>query len=170
MDQYIGEIRIFGGDYAPRGWAFCDGQEIPISQNEALFSLIGNRYGGDAQVTFALPDLRGRIPLSQGANPSNGTSYILGAKGGTEKVTLITPELATHSHGVSAQSTDGSTVNPEGQVWAKGVRQFSNAEPNETMHPDSITSTGGSQAHDNVMPYLVVSYIIALEGIYPSRS
>lgn len=103
MDQYIGEIRIFGGDYAPRGWAFCDGQEIPINQNEELYSLIGTRYGGNGQTTFALPDLRGRIPLSQG-NSATGTSYILGAKGGTEKVTLITPELATHSHGVSAQT------------------------------------------------------------------
>lgn len=168
MDQYIGEIRIFGGDYAPRGWAFCDGQILSISENDALFSLIGTTYGGDGQTTFALPDLRGRIPLSQGTTATD-TTYRLASQGGTETVSLTTSELAAHSHGVSAQSTDGSTVNPEGQVWAKGVRQFSNAEPNETMHPDSITSTGGSQAHGNVMPYLVVSYIIALEGIYPSR-
>lgn len=171
MDPFIGEIRQFAGNYAPQGWAFCNGQVLSISENEALFSLIGTTYGGDGQTTFALPDFRGRVVLHQGSNPTTGTTFNIAQKGGTETVTLTEQQLPSHTHVVAATSDDGSTPNPSNALWAKGqYNQYSNAEPNGTMNVDAISSSGGSQGHDNMMPYLTVSYIIALTGIYPTRS
>ncbi|WLR52037.1 tail fiber protein [Bacillus tianshenii] len=171
MEQYIGEIRMFSGNYAPQGWAFCDGQILPISQNEALYSLIGGIYGGDGRTTFALPDYRGRIPLHQGTNPLTGTTYNLGQKGGTETVTLIEQHLPSHTHRVAASSQAGTSNDPTNAVWSgSGINQYSDQTPDGTMSQEAITDVGGNQAHENMMPSLTISYIIALTGIYPQRS
>ncbi|WP_100405649.1 phage tail protein [Bacillus solitudinis] len=170
-DQFIGEIRQFAGNYAPVDWAFCDGKVLSISENEALFSLIGTTYGGDGQTTFALPDFRGRIVLNQGSNPTTGTAYNQGQKSGTETVTLTEQQLPNHTHGVAASSTAGTEPSPANALWAKaGYNQYSNQQPNQTMNVAVVSSTGGSQSHENMMPYLTVSYIIALTGYYPTRN
>lgn len=169
MDQYIGEIRMFGGNYAPEGWAFCNGQIISITQNEALYSLIGTTYGGDGQSTFSLPDLRGRIPLHQGQNPHTGTTYHTGQMAGTETATLSLGNVPSHTHGVRATSEDGTIPSPGDAFWAKNVEQYSTNPPDGTMSNEAISETGGSQPHENMMPFLIVSFIIALTGIYPSR-
>lgn len=171
MDPFIGEIRQFAGNFAPQGWAFCNGQLLPISGYEALFSLIGTTYGGDGQTTFALPDIRGRVVLHQGTNPTTGTSFNMGQKAGTETVTLTEQQLPNHTHGVSASASAGSIPNPTNAVWAKGqYNQYSVNPPNGTMNLNAVSNAGGGQAHDNMMPYFTISYIIALTGIYPTRS
>ncbi len=166
MDPFIGEIRMFGGTFAPLGWADCNGQLMSIAQNTALFALIGTTYGGDGQSTFALPDLRSRIPIGmQGGN--------IGASGGTETVTLTTQTNGTHSHPATCGG-NGTTVNPVNGYWAQDtgltVGQFTNQAPNAVMAPDAITLSGGGQPHDNIEPYLCIRYIIALEGIFPSQN
>lgn len=171
MEQFIGEIRMFGGNYAPVGWAFCDGQELSISQNDALFSLIGTTYGGDGVSTFGLPDLRGRIPLHQGVNQATGTHYLIGSRSGTETVTLTESELPSHTHRASAYSQAGNAASPANAFWAQGqVDQYASTAPNTTMNPDGINNVGGNQPHENVMPFLCISFIISLVGIYPSRN
>ncbi|WP_407644118.1 phage tail protein [Filobacillus milosensis] len=171
MEQYIGEIRMFGGSYAPVGWAICNGQKLAISQNEALFSLIGTKYGGDGRKTFALPDFQGRIPLHQGKNSLTGTYYSLGQKGGEELATLSIQQLPRHNHQALSVSSDGSTKSPENAFWAHSpYKQYAASPPDSSMHPDTISSAGENLPHENVMPYLVVNYIISLTGIYPSRS
>jgi microcystin-dependent protein len=169
MDQYIGEIRMFGGNYAPEGWAFCNGQIISITQNEALYSLIGTTYGGDGQSTFALPDLRGRIPLHQGQNPHMGTTYHTGQMAGKEIETLTLGQVPAHTHGVMAASENGTLPSPANAFWAKNVEQYSTNSPDGTMSTEAISEAGGSQPHENMMPFLSISFIIALTGIYPSR-
>lgn len=170
-EPYIGEIRMFAGDYAPEGWAFCDGQLMPISQNEILFMLIGTRYGGDGQTTFALPDLRGRLPINQGTNPQTGTTFALGKQGGTEKVTLRHEEIPSHTHQIACSNEVGTLASPQEAFWAKNVKQYSMNAPNEQlkMHEGIISSVGGNQPHDNTMPFLALRFIIALEGIYPTQ-
>jgi microcystin-dependent protein len=172
MDQYVGEIRMFGGNFAPVGWAFCDGSLLPISENETLFALIGTTYGGDGQTTFALPDLRGRLPLHMGTNPSTGTAYLLGAKSGVETVTLTPGQLPRHTHTVQASALAGTSNTPEGNVWASGKLLYADgsSSPALTMSPGSLSSAGNNQPHSNIMPYLTISFIIALEGIFPSQS
>ena len=166
MDPFIGEIRMFGGTFAPLGWADCNGQIVSIAQNNALFALIGTTYGGDGQTTFALPDLRSRIPIGmQGGN--------IGGAGGTETVTLTSATNGTHSHPASCAG-NGTSVSPLNNYWAKepfgNVGQFSSLAPNAVMAPDAITLSGGGQPHDNIEPYLCIRYIIALEGIFPPQN
>jgi len=169
-EAYVGEIRAFAGNYAPRDWAMCDGTLLNISENEMLYSLIGTTYGGDGQTTFALPDLRGRVPLHTGTNTTTGTAYPLAQKAGTETVTLTLPQLPAHTHAVQAQSTGGTTNNPANTVWAGStVSQYSTNATNSTMNPAAIGIAGGNQPHDNMMPYLPVSFIICLYGLYPTQ-
>jgi microcystin-dependent protein len=166
MDPFIGEVRMFGGSFAPVGWADCNGQLMVIAQNNALFTLIGTTYGGDGVTTFGLPDLRSRIPIGvQGGN--------LGANDGVESVTLSIATLPAHTH-PAACGGDGTTVSPVNGYWAQDtgltVGQYNTAAPNATMAADAITLSGGGQPHDNIQPYLCIRYIIALEGIYPPQS
>lgn len=168
-NQYVGEIRMFGGNYAPVGWAFCNGQLLSISENDALFALIGTTYGGDGVTTFALPDLRGRVPVGQGV--LGGTNFVLGQRAGTENVTLTTSQLPMHTHTVNANQGAGTTGNPSNAFWAQStLNQYATADPNAAMSPQAIQSAGGSQPHENMMPTLTLSYIIALYGIYPSQN
>jgi microcystin-dependent protein len=167
-DQYLGEIRMFTGNFAPEGWMFCNGQVLNISQNDALYSLIGTTYGEDGQSTFALPDLRGRIPLHNGTG-STGTSYILGQSGGEEQVTLSTSQLPSHTHTVNALSSPGTTASPSNAFWAGStINQYSTVEPKNVMGIQAISTVGKDAPHDNIMPFLAISFIIAIVGIYPS--
>ncbi|MEO6282065.1 MAG: tail fiber protein [Dyadobacter sp.] len=161
---YVGEIRIFAGNFQPAGWAFCDGQLLPISENETLFQLIGTTYGGDGQETFSLPDLRGRIPVHQG----NGT--VLAESGGSESVTLAIAQIPRHSHPMLASSDIANVPSPENAILAVSSKAtiFFNDPPSAFMSPNSITSAGGSQPHENMQPYLCVNFIISLFGIFPS--
>lgn len=170
-EPFVGEIRMFAGNFAPRGWAFCDGQLLAVSQNDALFSLLGTIYGGDGRTTFGLPDMRGRIPVHAGSGP--GLSPIrLGEKAGAENVTLTVNQLPSHKHDVSANSAAATSSDPTGKVSANtsptNVYSTSLATP-QTMNSAAITATGGSQSHSNLMPSLCVHFIMALVGIYPSR-
>ena len=168
-DPYVGEIRMFGGNFAPHGWAFCDGSLVDISLNYELFSLLGTTYGGDGQATFALPDLRGRAPvhLGQGAGLSN---YVIGATGGSETVTLTVDQIPPHTHTAQAQAEPGTQPDPKGGVWADStLNQYSSNAANTTMNPLSILPAGGSLPHDNMLPYQCINFIIALEGLFPSQ-
>lgn len=161
---YVGEIRMFAGNFPPAGWYFCEGQLLPISENETLFQLIGTTYGGDGQSTFALPDLRGRIPIHQG----NG--FILAETGGAEEITLTVNQISAHSHPALA-STDSGNASAGGEYLASGQdNQFyaPGVVPDIIATSQSISGTGGSQPHTNFMPYLCVDYIISLFGIFPS--
>jgi microcystin-dependent protein len=163
---YVGEIRMFAGSFAPVGWALCDGQLLPISENETLFNLIGTTYGGDGQSTFGLPDLRGRIPVHQ------GSGLILGEAAGTESVTLTTAQIPAHSHAMLASSDIANTPNPGGNLLGRSgqVLMFFNGTPTVAMSPQIMGPTGGSQPHTNLQPYLCVNFIISLFGIYPPPS
>jgi microcystin-dependent protein len=167
---YVGEIRMFGGNFAPAGWMFCEGQLLPISENETLFNLIGTTYGGDGQSTFALPDLRGRIPIHQGTN--KGNTFTLAQNGGVESVTLTVSQIPVHSHPFLASAAVGTASTPKNSVLAKTTTGFLyiNENPNKAMAANSIGSTGGSQPHDNFQPYLCVDFIISLFGIFPSQT
>jgi microcystin-dependent protein len=160
---YVGEIRMFAGNFAPAGWMFCEGQLLPISENETLFNLIGTTYGGDGQSTFALPDLRGRIPLHQG----NG--FILAETGGAEEITLTVSQIPAHSHPFLAFDGLPAGTSPTNSVLAKPVASIFNAGTNPVpMNAGSISSVGGSQPHTNFQPYLCVNFIISLFGLFPS--
>lgn len=169
-EPFVGEIRMFGGNFAPRGWAFCDGQLLAVSQNDALFSLLGTIYGGDGRTTFGLPDLRGRIPIHKGQGPGLSERR-LGSKGGEEHVTLTTNQLASHTHEFMANTAAATDQSPQGRVLAQGVGTtfYSDAAPDASLSSNAKMASGGSQWHDNMMPSLCVSFIIALFGIYPSR-
>lgn len=166
---YIGEIRLFGGNFAPQNWAFCDGRLIAISQNDALFALIGTTYGGDGQNTFALPDLRGRVPNHMGTS-ANGSPYVIGQSGGAETVTLSTAQIPAHAHTVEASPNAGTQAGPGGALLAGGVSTYSPSAPNVSLAPAAVQATGGSQPHTNFQPYLCVAFIIALFGVFPSRN
>ncbi|HEX2019872.1 MAG TPA: tail fiber protein [Aurantimonas sp.] len=161
---YIGEIRMFAGNFAPAGWMFCEGQLAPISENEALFQLIGTTYGGDGQSTFALPDLRGRLPVHQG----NG--FLLAETGGAETVTLTSAQMAAHSHPLIGSAVNGSQASPENALLANStvIRPYAPETPIAGMAPSAISAVGGSQPHNNFQPYLCVDFIISLFGIFPS--
>ncbi|MEP9360240.1 tail fiber protein [Sphingomonas sp. KR3-1] len=163
---YVGELRIFAGNFAPAGWMFCEGQLLPISENETLFQLIGTTYGGDGQDSFGLPDLRGRLPIHQG----NG--YTLAQTGGAEEVTLSINQIPSHSHPMLGASGNGSQSNPKNNVVASStlVKAYSGETPDTAMSAASITSIGGSLPHTNMQPYLCVDYIISLFGIFPSQN
>jgi microcystin-dependent protein len=172
-EYFIGEIRMFGGNYAPVQWAMCNGQLLPIDQNDALFSLIGTTYGGDGRTTFQLPDLRGRVPVHMGAGPGL-TNRIICQKFGTESVTLTVDNLPTHMHGLTAASGNGTSNNPSGNILAASTGTVSIYNSGSSapvkMNPAAVGNTGGSQSHSNLMPTLCVNFIISLYGIYPSRS
>ncbi len=161
---YVGEIRIFAGNFAPAGWMLCDGQLLPISENETLFQLIGTTYGGDGQSTFALPDLRGRIPVHQG----NGTT--LAEQGGAEEVSLTVNQLPAHTHPFLAVATAGNQISPAGNLLANSfnVTPYINDAPTGDFNAAAVASVGGSQPHENRMPFLCVNFIISLFGIFPS--
>ena len=161
---YVGEIRMFAGNFAPAGWMFCEGQLLPISENETLFQLIGTTYGGDGQSTFALPDLHGRIPVHQ------GNSFILAETGGAEEITLTVNQIAAHSHPLLASGDQGNQVNTTNNLTSnsQGAIPYIEDAATVNMNPLAITSVGGSQPHTNFQPYLCVDFIISLFGIFPS--
>ncbi len=169
----IGEIRLFAGNFAPRSWAFCNGQLLSIAQNTALFSILGTTYGGDGRTTFALPDLRGRVPLHPGVGPGLA-SYTLGQKAGVENVTLTQNQLPSHNHAVNAVAEGGNQAAPTGNLPAVEstgtAKNYSNAATTGQMNSGMIGNTGGSQPFSVVQPYTCLNYIIALQGIFPSRN
>jgi microcystin-dependent protein len=172
-DPFLGEIRLFPYNFAPRGWAFCQGQILAISQNTALFSLLGTTYGGNGQTTFALPDLRGRVAVSSGQGPGL-SNYSLGEVTGVETVTLLVSQMPAHGHTPQCTNNAADSSSPGGGVWAAdgaGITgEYSNGAPSTTMSPAAIAATGGSQPHPNIQPLLTLNYCIALEGIFPSRN
>ena len=170
-EPFIGEIKLVPYNYAPRGWAFCAGQLLPIAQNEALFSLVGTMYGGDGQVTFALPDLRGRVVINQGQAPGL-TSHDQGEVGGNERIILGVAQVPAHSHTARASSLIGNQPTPAGKHIAKSPLGLGNvfAAPGGDVMPGAIKPAGGAQPHENRQPYLVLNYVIALEGVYPPRN
>jgi microcystin-dependent protein len=162
---YVGEIRMFGGNFAPAGWMFCNGQLLPISENETLFQLIGTTYGGDGESTFALPNLQGRVPLHQ------GSGFILAETGGAESITLTTQQIPSHNHAVIASTTTAQNQQPTSAIFAQAptLQAYLVEAASQNFGPaTTITSTGGSQPHENMQPYLCVSFIISLFGIFPS--
>ena len=169
-EPYLGEIRLVGFNFAPVGWAFCNGQLLSIAQNSPLYALIGTTYGGDGESTFGLPDLRGRIPMHQGTG-QGGAAFIMGEISGAESVTLNANQIPSHNHLPQGNPNNGASGSPAGNVWASSTaKQFSSATPNATMNTGTVLSTGGGQPHENRMPILAVSFIIALQGIFPSRN
>lgn len=172
MEPFIGEIRIFAGNYAPRGWALCQGQLLPIAQNQALFALLGTIYGGDGRTTFALPNLAGRIPINQGTGPGLSPRPI-GQAGGAETVTISVQEMPSHSHVANCSNAGSNQASPVGNFWSTdpgGNTGAYNNTAGSQMAATAIGNTGGGQAHNNVQPFLVINYIIAIQGIFPSRS
>jgi microcystin-dependent protein len=163
-DPFLGEIKLVSWPFAPRGWAFCNGQILPINQNQALFAVIGTTYGGDGQTTFALPDFRGRVPLHQGGSTPFGSS------GGEVGHTLSVAEMAVHGHGANASSANPDQPSPSGNLWAQTSSAYSTNAPNTTMNGAGCAPAGGGQPHPNLPPYLVLNFVIALQGIFPSRN
>ena len=172
-EPFVGEIRMFGGNFAPAGWAFCDGQSMAISENDALFTLIGTTYGGDGQENFALPDLQGRIPVHAGTG-GDGISYQIGEKGGVESVTLTVNQIPAHNHVPVASSAAGTLPNPGNAIFAAGgggEQMYSTppTNPAGSLNAGAILPTGGSQPHENLAPYLCISFILSLFGVFPHQ-
>jgi microcystin-dependent protein len=168
-DPFVAEIRIFPFNFAPTGWAWCDGQIMPISQNTALFSLLGTTYGGDGKSNFALPDLQGRAPMHPGQGPGLSL-HDLGETGGSETVTLLESEIPVHSHALRASSEDDDSTLPAGQAPGQlSVIYAPPGSPLVTMAPESLAPAGGDQPHNNLMPYLTFFFCIALQGVFPPR-
>ena len=169
---YVGEIRMFAGNFAPAGWMFCEGQLLPISENETLFNLIGTTYGGDGQSTFALPDLRGRVPIHMG-NVSFG-NFTLAQAGGVEGVTLTATQMPAHTHAVQASNAVATLATPQGNLTGQAAAKLYRAAPAGTtlvsLNVQSVASTGGNQPHENFQPYLCIDFIISLFGIFPSQN
>jgi microcystin-dependent protein len=170
-DPFIGEIRIFPFSFAPSGWAFCNGQLLPLSQNTALFAILGTTYGGDGKSTFALPDIQGRAVMHPGQGPGLSL-HDLGETGGTETVTLLESEIPVHSHATNASQSDGTERTPAGQLLGTGVgiSQYQAPGALTNLSPNAVSPTGGDQPHNNLQPYLTLSFNIALQGIFPPRS
>jgi microcystin-dependent protein len=168
-DQYVGEIRMFGGNFAISGWAFCNGSLMSIPQNDTLYNVLGTTYGGDGVNTFSLPDLQGRVPVCQGQG-SGLQSYVLGQKAGVESVTLLTANLPAHSHPAMGSTGTAGSGSPVGNTWAVNTLQTFGKNTNATMNNASVSNIGSGQPHDNMPNYLAVTFIIALYGIYPSQS
>ncbi|BDS12550.1 phage tail protein [Aureispira anguillae] len=173
MNPFLGEIVMFGGNFAPRGWAFCDGQLLPISSNSALFSILGTIYGGDGRTTFALPDLRGRVAMHPGNGPGL-TPRRLGERGGQETVTLTVNQIPAHHHNIIAVGLEGNSNDPTSRLLAN-TGAFDSEYSNSTsghvlMNSGMVQNTGGGQSHTNIQPFTCVNYIIALQGVFPSRS
>ena len=168
---FIGEIRMFAGNFAPVGWSFCNGAIIPIDQNDALFNLIGTTYGGDGQTTFALPNLQSRVPIHV------GPGFALGQSGGTETVTLTVSQIPAHSHVPTCNASQGTSTtpafnaNPPGGIWAFAANNpYTDGSPAASMDPAAVGSSGGSQPHDNMIPFLVINFILSLFGVFPSQT
>ncbi len=169
-EPFVGEIRMFAGNFAPGGWAFCDGQLLAVSQNDALFSLLGTIYGGDGETTFGLPDLRGRLPIHAGSGPGLSPRQ-LGSRAGSENVTLTVNQMPSHSHQMQGSADTATETRPLGNVTGSNVPldiYFQNPPTTVAMASSAISNTGGSRSHTNLMPYLCIHFIIALVGIYPS--
>ena len=167
-DPYMGEIRLFAGSFAPAGWAFCAGQLMPISENDALFNLIGTTYGGDGQETFGLPDLQGRVPIHQGSLA--GRTFTIGEKAGVESVTLTLQQIPIHNHLIQVAGTKGDLPNAQGNLLGDASGTLTPYHPGGgalAMNANSLVPQGGSQPHENLQPYLAISYIISLFGIFP---
>ncbi len=178
-DPFVAEIRIFPFNFAPTGWAFCDGQLLPLSQNTALFSLLGTTYGGNGKSNFALPDLQGRAPLQ--ADTINGqgpglSQYDLGQEGGVEFVTLLSSEMPVHTHSPRCTDASGDATTPVGNIWSLagfgrgGIALYHEAPANGTMFAQSVTPAGGDLPHNNMPPYLTLNFCIALQGVFPPRT
>ena len=165
---YVGEIRMFGGNFAPANWMLCEGQLLPISENETLFQLIGTTYGGDGQSTFALPDLRGRIPIHQGNNLG---TFTIGEAGGVETVTLTVQQIPVHSHGMMASKDVANQLAPQNAVTGQAAAKIYRAGTQSlTLNPQAVATAGGTQPHTNIQPYLCVNFIISMFGIFPSQA
>ncbi len=171
-NPYIGEIRMFGGNFAPAGWMFCDGSMLAIADNDALFALIGTTYGGDGQTTFALPDLRSRVPIHAGTD--SGITYMIGENGGVEQVTLGASQIPGHNHALLASKSPASAGTPSNRVPAQettvATGLYYPAGPSAPLHPGSVLPVGGSQPHSNLQPHLAVNFIISLFGIFPTQN
>jgi microcystin-dependent protein len=167
---FIGEIRMFGGNFAPAGWALCNGQLVPISENDALFNLIGTTYGGDGQSTFGLPDLQGRVPIHQGTG--GGATYGMGEKAGVEQVTLTTNQIPIHNHALLATTSLATQQDVSGNLLAQAslFNPYINVNPAAQMAPQAVSSVGGSQPHNNLQPFLCINFIISLFGVFPSQT
>jgi microcystin-dependent protein len=164
-EPFLGEVKVVAFPFAPKGWAFCNGQVLPINQNQALFALLGTTYGGNGTTTFALPDLQGRTPLHA------GSGFSLGERAGEDGHTLIVSEMPAHAHVPVASSNTADQASPVGNYWAVSAAYTAYAAPaNETMAPQAVGAGGGSQPHPNLAPYLTLNFVIALQGIFPSRS
>ncbi len=168
-EPFLAEIRMVGFNFAPRGWALCDGQILPINQNQSLYSLLGTTYGGDGRTSFGLPDLRGRTPIHVGQSDS-GTNYTQGQKGGEETHTLSTNEMPQHNHLEIATSQSANQSTPGNNILATTTDNIYGGSTNATLNTGSIANTGGGQAHENTQPWLAVNFCIALQGLFPSRN
>jgi microcystin-dependent protein len=169
-NPFLGQISMFGGNFAPLGYALCNGQLLSIAQNDALFALIGTIYGGDGETTFALPNMQSRVPYHRG-NLAGGSSYVIGENAGVETVTLTTNQLPPHTHTPAGNSTDGSQSSPANGFWGTASANiYSTTAPNAPMNAAAVGPAGGGQPHDNMLPFLCVNFIIALQGIFPPRN
>jgi len=170
-EPFLAEVRMVGFNFAPRGWAFCDGQILPINQNQSLYSLIGTTYGGDGRTSFALPDLRGRVPIHVGRS-NGGGDHRLGQKSGEETHTLASNEMLQHTHELHASTTDANAGAPTNHVLARSMtpEAYRDTASLAPMHAGSITNVGGDQAHENMQPYIALNFCIALQGLFPSRN
>ncbi|MEO8669971.1 MAG: tail fiber protein [Tahibacter sp.] len=171
-EPFVGEIRMFGGNFPPSGWAFCQGQLMPISQNDTLFTLIGTTYGGDGQETFGIPDLQGRVPIHAGQGPGISQNYQIGEKSGVESVTLNTQQMPIHNHAFVVSTSVSNSGSPTNQTLAQSTQRAAYFEATTTTNlaPSSLGPAGGSQPHDNMMPFLTLSFIISLFGVFPSQN
>ena len=176
-EPFLAEVRMVGFNFAPRGWAFCDGQILPINQNQSLFSLMGTSYGGDGRTSFALPDLRGRTPIHVGTS-NGGKSHARGNKGGEEKHTLDEAEMPQHDHALTATTNTANLVSPDGALMGQTPSGVGNLyrvpatgdQPDQTLNAGAIAKAGGGQGHENMQPFIVVNFCISLEGLFPSRN
>lgn len=171
-EPFIGEIRMFGGNFAPAGWAFCNGATIPISENDALFTLIGTTYGGDGQETFALPDLQGRIPIHAGQGPGISQNYQLGEKGGVESIALTSQQLPVHNHLFQASMAAANSQSPTNQILAQSAQRaiYYEATTTTNLAPNALSPDGGGQPHENMMPFTCITFIISLFGVFPQQA
>lgn len=171
MDPFVAEIRIFPFNFAPKGWAFCDGQILPLSQNTALFSLLGTTYGGDGKSNFALPNMQGNAPMHPGQGPGLSL-HDLGETGGSDTVSLLESEIPSHSHAFTVSASDANSQTPDGQLLAAGVGIGQYAAPGAltNLSDNAIAPAGGDQPHNNMQPYLTLNFCIALQGVYPPRT
>ena len=173
-EPFVGEIRMFGGTFAPAGWAMCQGQSLPISENETLFNLIGTTYGGDGQETFQLPNLAGRVPVHMGQGPGITQTYQIGESAGVESVTLTTQQIPIHNHALTASTDFGQNPQPQDAMFAQPTTgkmyTGSGQSPLVSLAATMLSPVGGSQPHENMQPYLALTFIISLFGVYPSQT